>query len=118
MALSGVTAFVGANGDDGMGNNAGAAYQYDIKMQRVYFDFAEYYATEGDNADVTITISRDADYTGHALTVAYATSDVTAKGIDSLRYTSAKIQLFRHAKAAETMCRQQVRLHLQPVTPP
>jgi hypothetical protein len=86
VALSGVTAFVGANGDDGMGNNAGAAYQYDIKMQRVYFDFAEYYATEGDNADVTITISRDADYTGHALTVAYATSDVTAKGIDSLRY--------------------------------
>jgi len=86
VALSGVTAFGGANGDDGMGNNAGTVYQYDIKMQRVYFDSAEYYATEGDNSDVTITISRDADYIGHPLTVAYATSDLTAKGIDPLRY--------------------------------
>ena len=125
VAISGTTTFIGANGDDAMTQNAGAAYTVDVGIQRVYFRSAEYYGTEGTGKShvvsvrhrprrprhytrparpassalaapltpptllplpdsiVTIYIDRDEDYADEALTVAYATSDLTAKGVDS-----------------------------------
>ena len=51
----------------------------DVGLQRVYFRSAEFYGTEGTDTYVTVYIDRDEDYADEALTVAYATSDLTAK---------------------------------------
>ena len=51
----------------------------DVGLQRVYFRSAEFYGTEGTDSYVTVYIDRDEDYADEALTVAYATSDLTAK---------------------------------------
>ena len=86
IALDDTTLFVGANGDDAYHANAGAAYQYDVDIQRVYFRSAEFTCTEGDDTYCTVIMDRDPDYADRALTVAYATSDLTAKGVDTGKF--------------------------------
>jgi len=90
VALAGDQALVGAPGDDGLGANSGAVWALDAGLQRVFFESAEYVALEGNTPSVVVTVGRDpAPYTGfldRALTVGYATSDLTARGVDTLRF--------------------------------
>jgi len=86
VAISGTTTFIGANGDDAMTQNAGTAYTVDVGIQRVYFRSAEFFGTEGTDTYVTVYMDRDEEYADEALTVAYATSDLTAKGVDTKKY--------------------------------
>ena len=85
VALAGTALLVGAPSDDGLGANAGAAYAFDVGVQRVYFSSAQYVALEGTDLLVSIYIERDTAFADEPLTVAYATSDLTAKGIDRRR---------------------------------
>merc|ERR1711988_1560249 len=86
LALTGTSMIVGAPSDDGLSENAGAVYAYDIKVQRVSFTLAQYVALEGSDNFVTINLVRDSAFAHEALTVEYATSDLTAKGVDRARY--------------------------------
>jgi hypothetical protein len=88
VALDGETVVVGAHGDDGLGRNAGAVYTLDVGLQRCYFESAEFVGLEGHDARVVVSVARDpsGEKLDRALTVAYATSDLTAKGVDSKKY--------------------------------
>jgi len=87
VALQGWAGLFGLPGDDGVGQNAGAAVVADLAVSRCYFDSAEYVAVEGEGGGrVVITVSRDPRFSARALSIAYATSDLTARGVDTLRY--------------------------------
>ena len=85
VAISGYDSVIGAPGVDGGGLNAGAAYVLDAQFQRVSFTQSEYVALEGSDS-VTITLQREAAYADKVYTVGYATSDLTAIGIDEAKF--------------------------------
>ena len=91
VALVGTSMLVGAPSDDGLSANAGAMYAYDLKAQRVAFTQAQYVALEGLDSLVSINLVRDSAFTDEALTVEYATSDLTAKGIDGKRFSECSL---------------------------
>ncbi|GMH95725.1 hypothetical protein TrST_g6431 [Triparma strigata] len=84
IALSSHTAVVGAVGVDSKGGDAGAAYLVDVEFQYLSFQQSEFVALEGTDSFVTITIVRAV--TDSILTVGYATSDLTATGIDGDKF--------------------------------
>ncbi|CAM9860729.1 unnamed protein product, partial [Chrysoparadoxa australica] len=87
--------FVGAPYSDAFEERAGAVYQFDIGVVRVAFTKREYAVEEGDWGQkhqratphddwrVGIELVRDLKYSNEYLTVGFATSDVTARGVDS-----------------------------------
>ncbi|CAM9590200.1 unnamed protein product, partial [Discosporangium mesarthrocarpum] len=91
--------FVGAPRSDSFGTDAGAIYQIDLGVVGVRFSKQEYVAEEGswrglhetepylDGWKVAITVIRDdGAEASDWLTVAFATSDLTARGVDSVAY--------------------------------
>jgi len=80
------SAFVGIPGDDGNGNNVGAIAMFDLSIQRCFFMSAEFVVVEGEQPHVVVTIGRDSEWLGRPLTVSFATSDLTARGVDPLKY--------------------------------
>jgi hypothetical protein len=91
VALGASTGAVGAPGDDSFGANAGAAFVVDVGLQRAFFASAEYVGAEGEDAPIVVALGRDPAHLSRALTVASdrgmnATSDVTARGVDTLRF--------------------------------
>jgi hypothetical protein len=86
VGLSNYQTFVSAVGDDALGTNAGAAYHYDIRFQQVQFTDSEFVAIEENtNNQVIVRISRSGS-TDLPLTIGYSTSDITAIGVDDLKY--------------------------------
>jgi hypothetical protein len=77
---------VGAIGQDGGGTDAGAVYTYNLAFASLTFEQPEFYALEGFDNTVTITILRDLNVFSGEFVVYYATSDLTAEGIDSDKY--------------------------------
>ncbi|GMI03622.1 hypothetical protein TrRE_jg8633 [Triparma retinervis] len=90
VALDGYTSVVGAIGVDGKGADAGAAYVVDTEFQRVYFSKGEFVALEGVDSSIQITVMRDGAYTDSILTVGYAVSDLTATGVDSVKFAACE----------------------------
>jgi hypothetical protein len=89
VALGGWAGVFGLPGDDGGGQNAGAVAVVDLAASRCFFDSAEYVAVEGEGGGrAVVTVSRDPRFASRALTVAYATSDLTARGVDTLRFAA------------------------------
>ena len=88
VAMDGDVGFVGSPGDDGIGTNAGALHFFDLLSARVFFDSAQYVGVEGSDNAVVVTVSRDAALLDRSLTIAFATSDLTAKGVDTLRFNA------------------------------
>jgi hypothetical protein len=86
VAIDGDTAFVGIPGDDGNGHNVGATVMYDLSIQRCFFMSAEYVIIEADQPHVVVNIGRDSEWLGRSFTISYATSDLTAQGVDLIKY--------------------------------
>ncbi|CAM9102436.1 unnamed protein product [Scytosiphon promiscuus] len=92
------TLFVGAPYSDSFGPDAGAVYQFDVGIEGAFFKQAEFSVEEGhwrhlhedpqylDGWKATVLVARDSDHADFWLTVAFATSDLTARGIDSDAY--------------------------------
>ncbi|CAM9175345.1 unnamed protein product [Ascophyllum nodosum] len=90
--------FVGAPLSDSFGYAAGVAYQFDLGIARVSFEQTEFSVEEGDwrllhersqyleGWKATVTVKREIEHSDDWLTVAFATSDLTARGIDSDAY--------------------------------
>ena len=87
VGLSGYQSYVSAVGDDALGMNAGAVYHYDLRFQQVRFTQAEFVAIE-ENTDsqAVVQIARSGSL-DLPLTIGYATSDITAFGVDDLKYS-------------------------------
>jgi len=89
VRLDGRSLLVGAINHDLMAENAGIAYEFDVAVARIYFSEAEYVLLENYD-EVDVTLYRDAEYTDLALTVQYATSDLTATGVDTAKFDACQ----------------------------
>lgn len=86
VALDGSTAVVGAIGHDGFAKNGGAAFMYDMDWIRVKFSKVEYVALEGSDHTIKIFLQRDLQWSNSTLTIGYSTSDLSAIGVDALKF--------------------------------
>jgi hypothetical protein len=88
VAIDGQTLAVGAPGNSGAGKgNAGAAYVTDAGFSALSFEMEEVRVLEGTDSFARITVSRNTDVFADQLVFDFATSDLSAKGIDSAHYT-------------------------------
>ncbi|KAJ1454589.1 hypothetical protein M885DRAFT_588046 [Pelagophyceae sp. CCMP2097] len=86
VAVAARTLISGAPGADNFGVNHGAAFSYDRDVLRVRFLAPEYAIVEGVGDFAAIAVVRDAAHAAHAVTVQYQTEDLTAKGVDDVKY--------------------------------
>jgi hypothetical protein len=86
VSIDGTTVVIGAVGDDGAQPDAGAVHVYQTGFASVSFDSLEFVAVEGTHTEVTVYINRDADIFQGEVVLEYATSDLTATGVDTLKY--------------------------------
>jgi hypothetical protein len=83
VAISGFTVFAGATGDDGKGIDGGAAYQQDVELVRLSFRQKVFPGIENNlNGRIEVAVAR-AGPTTTTVVVHYATSDITAVGVDA-----------------------------------
>ena len=83
VALSTSTAVVDAIGDNTCcGQNGGASFIFDMMWQRVHFAKIEYVALEGHHHTFPIEIRRDVLNLNKSLTIGYASSDISAIGVN------------------------------------
>ena len=87
VALDGSLLAIGANGHDGQRLDSGAIYLYRAGFAAVAFAEATFKISEShDRQYARITILRDVDVFSDMLVLEYATSDLTATGVDSNKY--------------------------------
>ena len=86
VALDGNLLAIGSVGNDGLQPDAGAIYLYEAGFAAAFFSDQEYQGLEGTHADVSIYVSRNPDIYAGELVLEYATSDLTAKGVDSVQF--------------------------------
>lgn len=67
-------------------NDLGAVYLFDIEFYSLRFSQVEYEAIEGSHDKISIIILRDEASTNSSLTVGFATSDLSAAGIDKGKF--------------------------------
>ena len=79
---------VGAPGNDGLAPEAGAVYFFHAGFAAISFAQPEFRVLEGTDSTATITIFRDVNIFDGELTIEYATSDLTALGVDSVKYAA------------------------------
>jgi len=84
--LNGNTLIVGAVGNDGIQPNAGAVYAYKAGFASLYFATDEFSALEGTDSLASITVMRKLTTFSGEIVLEYATSDLTASGIDSTKF--------------------------------
>eukprot|EP01034_Spumella_vulgaris_P023126 gene23126-29319_t len=86
VALSGTSLAVGAPGQDGNAFDAGALYLYRVVFAAITFSEIEYAVSEGRSKLATVTLLRDPDVYAGLIVLEYATSDLTARGVDSSKF--------------------------------
>ena len=84
--ISGDSLVVGATGNDGQAVDGGAIYYFDSKFAALSFSEVEYPVLEGTDSVATVTLLRDSSIYQGDIYIDYATSDLTAKGVDSYKY--------------------------------
>jgi hypothetical protein len=82
VSISGKTIAVGATGQDLMAHDAGAVYIYSAMFSALSFSSLEYYTLEGTDTVGTVTIMRNPQIYEGDVYIAYATSDLSAMGVD------------------------------------
>uniref|UniRef100_A0A7S4JS32 Calx-beta domain-containing protein n=1 Tax=Odontella aurita TaxID=265563 RepID=A0A7S4JS32_9STRA len=83
VAMHGFAAAVGAIG-------AGASYTFDLRVLSVRFSDVQFVALEGTDSQVKIVVHRDLSESHTRLSVGYSTSDLSARGVDSLKYNECE----------------------------
>jgi len=87
MSLNGIELIVGSPMQDGFKNNAGAVYFYSVEFSAISFEADEYYGYEGSDAYILVVVKRDLAVFSGDVHLEYGTSDLSAKGVDRLKYT-------------------------------
>ena len=88
IAISDGFLAIGSSGQDGRAVDGGSVYLYSLEFSAVYMAQAEFYAYEGEENFIAITVLRDTDVYDGQLVLEYATSDLTARGVDHDKYVS------------------------------
>ena len=86
VAIAGNIIAVGAVGNDGYQPDAGAIYLYNSGFAAASFQSDEFEALEGTHADIQIYVQRNPQVYAGELVLEYATSDLTATGVDTARF--------------------------------
>eukprot|EP01041_Mallomonas_annulata_P002557 gene2557-4990_t len=86
VAISGDLMVVGSPGQDGFSYDAGALYLYKAGFAALSFEQAEFHILEGQRNFIVVSIIRDSNVYANDITIEYATSDLTAKAINSTHY--------------------------------
>jgi len=86
VAIDGNTIVVGAVGNDGYQPDAGAVYLYNSGFAAASFQEDEFEALEGTHAYMQISVTRNPLIYSGRLVLEYATSDLTATGVDTARF--------------------------------
>ena len=88
VAIDKQTLAVGAPGNSGTGlSNTGAAYVANAGFASISFQSAEVQVLEGTDSVARVFVVRNVDVYSGPLTFEFATSDLTAQGVDSAHYT-------------------------------
>jgi hypothetical protein len=88
VALDGRYLVAGAAGQDGIAPTSGAIYAYDVAFAAVEFSKPQYVAIEATDNFIVLTVLRDlATYSGE-LSLEYATSDLSAIGVDADKFAA------------------------------
>ena len=85
VSHDGTTSIIGAIGHDGYADNGGSAFVIDMEWVRVKFSKVEFSVLESDRT-LKIFVERDLSWSNGLFSIGYSTSDLTAVGVDSLRY--------------------------------
>ena len=85
VALSGLSAAIGAPGVDSKVRDGGAAYFYDVSGVFVRFAQNEFVATE-DQGTVKIFLERDVHRIDTPISIGYSVSDISARGVDTAKF--------------------------------
>ena len=85
--MDGDMIIIGAHGNDGFSPELGAVYFFHAGFAAVSFSQPEFRVLEGTHSSATVTVLRDVNVFDGALSIEYATSDISAKGVDSEKYT-------------------------------
>ena len=89
VSMDGAMLVVGAEGQDGSGAaNAGAMYVFNVMFASVSFSRDLYYVVEGVDAEAVVIVNRDLNIYKDELVLQYATSDLSAQGVDAYKYTA------------------------------
>jgi hypothetical protein len=90
IAIDGTVAVMGATGRDSHAENGGSAYVYDLEWVRVKFISVEFVALEGQRV-VKIFLERDLTLSYMRYSIAYSTSDLSARGVDRATFDRCMI---------------------------
>jgi hypothetical protein len=85
IAIGGTFAVMGAIGRDSHAENGGDAVVYDMEWVRVKFSSVEFVAMEGQRV-VKIFVERDLLSSAMRYSIAYSTTDLSARGVDTVTF--------------------------------
>lgn len=88
VSLSGSVIAVGSVGNDGHAKDGGAIYTYNAIFAALSFSAVEYPVLEGTSSYASVTILRNKDIFDGEVYIEYATSDLSAQGVDSTKFTA------------------------------
>ena len=87
VALDGDSLVVGSIGNDGIQPDAGAVYFFKAGFAALYFATEEFSALEGTDSLASVTVMRKLETYSGEIVLEYATSDLTASGVDASKFT-------------------------------
>eukprot|EP00607_Mallomonas_marina_P001833 CAMPEP_0182440058 /NCGR_PEP_ID=MMETSP1167-20130531/86819_1 /TAXON_ID=2988 /ORGANISM="Mallomonas Sp, Strain CCMP3275" /LENGTH=734 /DNA_ID=CAMNT_0024633901 /DNA_START=486 /DNA_END=2688 /DNA_ORIENTATION=- len=90
VALSSDHFVIGSPGQDLFQLDAGALYIYRAGFASLSFEQAEYRVLEGKEPHALISVIRNAAIFAGDITIEYATSDLTAKAVDPIKYAACE----------------------------
>jgi len=90
VALNGNSLVIGSSGNDGIQPDAGAVYVFKTGFSSLYFAREEFAALEGTDNLATITVIRKLETFRGEIVLEYATSDLTAFGVDAVKFAQCQ----------------------------
>jgi hypothetical protein len=88
--IDGKTLAIGSIGQDGQIEDGGAVYVYNAMFASLSFSKPEYPVLEGTDIEVTLTVQRNVDVFDGDINIEYATSDLTARGVDNTKFDACQ----------------------------
>jgi len=86
ISLSNFNIMIGSPGQDGIAENAGSVYGFNVGFLSLSFQKVEFPVFEGVHTYAAVTILRDPSIYNGDLAINYATSDLSAQGVDFYKF--------------------------------
>ena len=86
VSISGSVIAIGSVGNDGHKKDGGAIYTYNVIFAALSFSAVEYPVLEGTSSYASVTILRNTEIFDGDVYIEYATSDLSAQGVDNTKF--------------------------------